>query len=73
MSGPVPDNIYGLIAPIAAVQNLVVEAGLKRDLKLAFEAFVNDPHVQTLSLCDAKKLFDEMIGNTKKYLKEYNI
>lgn len=73
MSGPVPDNIYGLIAPIAAVQNLVVEAGLKRDLKLAFEAFVNDPHVQTLSLCDAKKLFDEMIGNTKKYLKDYNI
>lgn len=73
MAGAVPDNIIGLIAPIAAVQNLTVEAGMKRDLNLAFEAFINDPHVQMLTLSDAKKLFNEMIDNTKKYLQDYKI
>ena len=32
-----------------------------------FQAFVNDPLVR-LPLGDAKKLFDEMIENTKRYL-----
>jgi len=35
-------------------------------------AFVNDPLV-TISLDDARMLFDEMVQGTKKYLKDYNI
>lgn len=46
------------------------EAGAKRNLEKAFAAFVNNSLV-TLDLHDAKKLFDEMVDNTKKYLNEY--
>ncbi len=70
-AGELPDTLYGLIAPIVAVQELVVEAGLKRDLDLAFKAFLADPHVQTLTLQDARALFDEMVENTKAYLGDY--
>ncbi|MBQ9964178.1 MAG: alpha-glucosidase/alpha-galactosidase [Clostridia bacterium] len=70
-AGDLPETLYGLIAPIVAEQELVVEAGLTRDLELAFKAFMADPHVQTLSLQDARALFDEMVENTKEYLGEY--
>lgn len=69
-AGEVPEEIYPLISRNAGAQVLVTEAGLKRDLSLAFDAFCHDPLVTT-SLADTKKLFDEMIGNTKEYLKMY--
>ena len=49
---------------------LVAEAGRTRNLELAFKAFVNDPLVN-LDLPTARKLFDEMVENTKEYLTEY--
>ena len=51
---------------------MLVEAGLERDLDKAFKVFVSDPLV-TIPMDDAKKLFDEMIENTKKYLTMYDI
>ena len=51
-------------------QETVVEAALTRDLDLAFEAFAGDPLV-TIPREQAKKLFDEMIENTKVYLTMY--
>jgi alpha-galactosidase len=69
-SGNIPMNVMPLIAPVCARQELAVEACLRRDLSLAFHAFVTDPLV-TVSQDDAKKLFDEMCGNTREYLKEY--
>ena len=71
LAGDIPPQIYGLVAASAAAQDLVMEAGKKRDLSLAYQAFMADLHVQHLSLHDSKKLFDEMIENTKKYLGEY--
>lgn len=71
-AGNIPENIYPLVARNAGAQQLIVEAALTRDLDMAFRAFVNDPLV-TCSLEDAKKLFDEMLDNTKKYLSMYNI
>lgn len=66
--------------PIAA-RNLVLRGlyniedcyeGIKnRDLKQIFTAFVNQPLCSTLSLNDAKKLFCEMVLNTRNYLDEY--
>lgn len=67
MAGPLPTNIYSLIARIVGEQELIVEAGLSRDLDTAYRAFINDPLV-TCNKEDAKVLFDEMIENTKKYL-----
>ena len=69
-AGEIPKEIYPLIARVSGEQELVVEAGLTRSLKLAFTAFVNDPLV-TVSLDEAKALFDEMIENTETYLTEY--
>ncbi len=70
MAGPVPMNIYGLIARVVSEQETLVEAAFRRDLEGAFTAFVNDPLV-TIGLQDARALFDTMIDNTKAYLTEY--
>ena len=70
MAGEIPTEIYALITRIVAAQELVVEAALKRDKELAFKAFCNDPLV-TLTLADARALFEEMLEKTKKYLTDY--
>ena len=70
MSGDVPPAAAQLVAKIAFEQITILDAVEKRDLNLAFTAFCADPLV-TCSHSDAKKLFDEMIENTKSYLKMY--
>ena len=70
-AGKIPCEIYPLVARVCGEQELIVEAGIRRDFDLAFKAFANDALVR-LSLDDAKKLFDEMIENTKEYLTMYN-
>ena len=72
MAGSLPTAIYPLITRIVAEQEQVVEAALTRDLDLAFNAFTNDPLV-TVNTTTARALFDEMLQNTKTYLKNYNI
>ena len=69
-AGNVPEEILALIARTAAAQEMIVEAAYTRDLELAFQVFANDPLV-TLSLDDARALFNEMVENTKAYLTEY--
>ncbi len=72
VAGPLPDSLYGLIAPIVAEQEMVVEAGLTRNIDLAFKAFSSSNHMP-LPTAEARKLFDEMIENTKEYLTDYNL
>ena len=69
-AGNIPDTIYPLISRVCGEQETVVDAALKRDLDGVFSAFAADPNVY-LPLSDARNLFDEMIQNTKKYLKMY--
>lgn len=69
-AGNIPNEIHPLISPIVDEQEQINLAGANRDLDIAFEAFLSDPLV-TISKEDAKKLFDEMVDNTKDYLKEY--
>ena len=69
-AGEIPKEIYPLISRISSEQELVVEAAMERDLEKVFNAFTCDPLV-TIGLDDARKLFDEMVENTKKYLNEY--
>lgn len=71
-AGNIPKQIYPMIARISSQQEMISEGCAKRDMKLLFNAFINDPLV-TCSIADAKKLFDEMCFNTKVYLKSYNI
>ena len=72
MTGPLPQGIYPLISRIVGEQELVVEAALTRDLELAFNAFAADPLV-TVDTVTARQMFDEMIENTKTYLKMYDL
>ena len=69
-AGPIPTSIHSLISRICAEQELVAKACQTRDLELAFQAFSADPLV-TINTSDARKLFDEMVENTKEYLGEY--
>ena len=70
MAGELPMSIYGLITRIISEQEIVVKAALNRDTELAFSAFANDPLV-TVGTEDARALYEEMLENTKEYLKEY--
>ena len=72
MAGEIPMEIYPLVSRIIAEQEIIVEAAARRDIDMAFKAFVNDPLV-TVGIEDAKKLYKEMLQNTKKYLTEYGI
>lgn len=69
-TGPLPTKLYPLISRVVGIQETVVEAGIERDLEKGFVAFANDPLVR-ISQEDARKLYDEMIDNTKHYLTEY--
>ncbi len=72
MAGNIPEGVYGLVTPVVDVQEMVAEAASKRDLNLAFKAFCKDAQ-NSLSFEDSRKLFKEMIENTKKYLADYDV
>lgn len=71
-AGEAPVGVRSLLLRIVDEQELLVEAGLERDLEKAFKVFVHDPLV-TIPMNKARELFDEMIENTKKYLSMYNL
>jgi len=71
MAGNIPDEIYPLISRVVAEQILVEEGIHERNIDKILMAFSSDPLVCKLSPADAKKLFYEMIENTKKYLTMY--
>jgi alpha-galactosidase len=72
MAGEIPESIYPLVSRICTQQENISTAIAERDLDKLFTIFANDPLV-TCSITDAKKLFDEMVENTKEYLTSYNI
>ena len=72
MAGEIPSSIYSLVSRVCAEQEEVSDAIAKRDIGRIFNAFANDPLV-TCSYDDAKKLFKEMVLNTKEYLSSYDL
>lgn len=70
MAGEIPESIYPLISRICGEQQLIVQAGIQKRLDIALQAFLADPLV-TISLSDAKALFEEMVENTAAYLQSY--
>lgn len=71
-AGEIPKEIYAMVSRVCLEQENLSEAIAERDVNKIFEVFSNDPLV-TCSLADAKKLFAEMVENTKKYLSMYEI
>ena len=72
LAGEIPTSIYPLVSKICGEQEALAEAIFNRDMDAIFSAFIGDPLV-TCSMEDARKMFDEMVENTKKYLTDYNI
>lgn len=69
-AGAIPNKIYPMVSRICALQETVATAGKNRDLDTAFCAFVSDP-LMRVPPEKARELFDEMVENTKEYLREY--
>jgi len=67
-SGRLPDSVLGLVHRQIMNQETVVDGAMRDDYEMVFRAFVNDPLVN-ISLPDAKKLFNQMLDNSRKYLK----
>ena len=70
-AGALPGDLLALIGRVVSNQETIVEAVSKRDLELAFKAFVNDPLV-SIGVEDARELFNTMVNNTASYLSDYN-
>lgn len=71
-AGEIPQEIYPLISRICGEQEMVSAGITERNIEKIFAAFANDPLV-TCGMEDARKLFDEMCENTKKYLAMYKL
>ncbi len=69
-AGSLPERINNLVLRHALNQETVVKAGITGDYELAFSAFLNDPNMP-LPLAEARKLYDEMLENTKTFLPAY--
>lgn len=71
-AGYLEPDVNGIVLRNIMNVETVVEAALIKDLKLAYNAFVNDPLVN-IGLRESKSLYDEMINNTKEYLTVYGL
>lgn len=72
MAGNIPNEIYQLISRVVTEQILVEEGIHERNLDKIYMAFSADPLMGKLSPEDSKKLFYEMLENTKAYLTMYD-
>lgn len=67
--GPLPRGIAGHLKKLVQMQEMVVEAALTGDRKLALQALLMDPLVTEYST--AKKMLDAMLRATKAYLPQF--
>lgn len=72
MAGGLSQEVLSLTYQTVLNQETVVEAALRRDLDMAFSAFIKDPQID-LPVDKARTLFDEMVYNTRKYLPGYQL
>ena len=72
VSGKLPHPINSIVTTHVVNQETILKAAINMDKDLAFSAFLNDPQIN-IDYDDAKKLFDEMLENTKEYLPGWGI
>jgi alpha-galactosidase len=71
LAGRISEDIMALLAPHILNQNTVFEAAKNCDRTLVYEAFGRDPLLaERATDAEIKKLADDMIENTQKYLPE---
>ncbi|TFG00306.1 MAG: hypothetical protein EU541_02685 [Promethearchaeota archaeon] len=68
--GKIPKNVAALLRIEATIQDLCVEAVLRKSKKYALAALAVDPNVGSFEM--AEKIFSEMTKKQEKYLPEFN-
>ncbi|MCR5288849.1 MAG: alpha-glucosidase/alpha-galactosidase [Treponema sp.] len=68
VASPLPDGAKSLVMRALLNIETLYEGIKKRNGDILFQAFVNQPLCSTLTLTDAKKLFNTMVENTASYL-----
>jgi alpha-galactosidase len=71
-AGALPAGAGALVSRTVSNQEMIVEAGLRRDKHLAFQAFLNDP-MMSLTTDKAWKMFNEMLRATKASLRGWKV
>ena len=70
-AGAMPEQVRELVLPHVENQDRTLKAALTCDRELVYEAFLTDPLVKGRAKEDeVKRLVDDMIANTAKYLPE---
>src|SRR6202022_4744284 len=67
--GPLPAGVLGTLQPHVTNQELIVQAALEGDRRLALQAMVNDPLVGNLET--ARHLLDDFLTAHAKYLHQF--
>lgn len=67
----IPDEIYFNVKRIVDEMEETVQAGISRDLRLAYDCFAKGHLISSLSEDQKRDLFDSMFEKTEKYLSEY--
>ncbi len=69
--GDINDSVINLINRNSLNIETCYEGIKERDLKKIFASFINQPLCSNLTIDEGKKLFKEMILNTRRYLDEF--
>lgn len=72
MAGPLPDHLAILVNTTARIENLVVEAAMKKSKEEVYRAVYMDPLTSAvLSLEEIRNMCDEIFEKNKDYLGDY--
>lgn len=72
MAGPLPDHLAILVNTTARIENLVIEAAMKKSKEEVYRAVYMDPLTSAvLSLEEIRNMCDEIFEKNKDYLGDY--
>ncbi len=72
IAGPLPDHLAILVNTTARIENLVVEAAMRKDREAVYHAVCMDPLTSAVcSLEEIRQLCDELFDVNREYLGDY--
>lgn len=72
IAGPLPDNLAILVNTTARIENLVIEAAMKKNKDMVYQAVYMDPLSSAVcSLDEIKNMCDELFEINKEFLGDY--
>ena len=72
IAGPLPDHLAILVNTTARIENLVIEAAMKKSKDMVYQAVYMDPLSSAVcSLDEIKNMCDELFEINKDFLGDY--